>query len=1273
MAFPDTPLDARFELLVNGVWIPVPTYERDTIVVEHGRPDMASQTDPGSLQITINNRDGRFSPRNPESDLYGQFGRNSRGRLSVPGTLSYLELDGSAANNASTPDHASLDITGDLDLRWEGEADWYAPGAQILIGKWGLPGQRAYHLRVQDGFLYLMASYDGTLSYNGFWVLPSLPRRAALRATVDVDDGAGGRIWRMYWAESLDGPWTQFSDDIVGAPNFTVFSSSAPLSIAPEQLDVIGNPQRYPVTGRCYRAEVRNGINGTIVASPDFTAQTAGTTSFADSAGRTWSLSGTATIRDRADLIVVEVPEWPQSWQPDASDAWVAIEGAGILRRMGQGKKALQSTLRRRIPSYSPLAYWTMEEGKSATQSSSPIAGVPPLSLSPATWAAEGTLPSSNPLPTINSTTATACIMSGRVPAPATSLTSWHVQWLYRIDQGPAIRRTFLRILSTGTVRDWYIQSGTDGTTILGRDVEGATVFSQVIGTGTDLFGQWVRVKFAAVQNGGNVTWTIIWTDVGGDAGQFSTSFAGTVGRPVGVASPPNGYSPDLNGMAIGHISVWPTDTTAAYDRAIDAWTGESAWDRMRRLATEENLPLGSIPGPETTELVGPQTPDTLLTLLQAAADADGGMLLEDQTRPGLVYRERSSMYSQEPKLTLSYSAAPGLAAPLDPVDDDTATRNDRTVVRDGGSEGHAVLEEGPLSVNEPPDGIGLYDDSVTLSLYDDAQAEPIAYWRLHLGTFDGPRYPQVKVLLHKAPNLIPAVLALGEGDLIRITGLPKYVGFGDVDLLVEGIRHEAGLQHWEATFNCSPGQPWHVGVLADGTRGRVDANPGGSTLTTAATATDTQLLVHTPARGALPPLPWITSTDRLSSNPDFETDLTGWTASGATIDRVPTPRPAPFGGDWSLQVTPNGVASLAFAASPATPVIPGTTYYPYGWLRCAATRGVDLNVNWYDSGDGYLSTSTVNHTVTADTWTEYAGSFTAPVGAATARVLPTLASTPPASHILLADVVLLGNGAADAYARDFPYDIRIAGEVARVTANSPAVLDTFGRTVAGGWGTTDTGQAWSVVGTAADYEVTGGWGAMSQPATGIAHIAQVASPGPDVDLYVDVGSSALAAGASRLAGPIVRATGNTDHYMARIEFTVANTIILSLRKRLANVESQLAVYTSALVHTTGSFYRVRIQAEGSTLRAKVWLPSAREPGEWHVTALDTSLTAANNLGLRSFVNTGSTAPNPQLRFKNFDLRTPQRMTVLRSRNNVVKAQAAGSEVRLAQPTVVAL
>jgi hypothetical protein len=841
-------LDLRGELHIGGTWVDATgnILQRQALVHSRGRQDQGARVDPSTCRPLLNNTDGRFSPDNPMGPYYGLFGRNTPFRLSVRAGTPALELDGNAANNASTPDHASLDITGDIDLRWEGETDWYAPGFTILMGKWGDLGNRSYNLRLESGSLYVLATRDGSGGPFGRWPLPALPRRAAVRATIDADNGAGGLTIRFYWARSLDGPWVQFSDDIVLPNPLTIHVGTAPLMIAPEQPDPSG--LRRAVAGRVYRAEVRNGINGPVVASPNFAAQAPGTTSFTDSAGRTWTLTGTAHITDRRTRLVHELAAYPTRWHPSGAHVWVEAQTAGILRRMRRSSQALDSTLRRRIPSYKPLAYWPLEEGTRATQGYSPIAGVAPLSFTAVDWGSADSLPSSNALPALNSTPGNNAKMTAVVPAASsTSLPAWSVHWVHRLDQPNDTLYTFMRILSTGTVREWYIQSRDTQTRIIGKNASGAEVFSQLIDTSTDLYGQWVRVRFQVAQDGGNVRWRVSWQDVGGDAGGFGTTFPGTSGRPTGVASPPDGYAQALNGMAIGHIAVFDTETTGAYDGAIDAWTGETAGARMRRLATEEALPLSVWGSVTDQEQVGPQLPAPILSLLEEAADADGGILYEDRERPALRYRSRASMYSQLPALVLDYTQ-PGLASPLEPTGDDDGTENDVTITRVGGSSGRAVLEEGALSVQAPPDGVGPYPVQETLNLHSDAQTEPLAYWRLHLGTYEGRRYPQVRVMVHQAPpELLEQILAVDVGDRLVIKNPPPWLAPGDIELIVQGYEETFASEfQWDIVFNCSAGEPWLVAVADGPTLSRADTDA--TELAEPLDATETAIDVRTTA-----------------------------------------------------------------------------------------------------------------------------------------------------------------------------------------------------------------------------------------------------------------------------------------------------------------------------------------------------------------------------------------------------------------------------------------
>ncbi|WP_031067879.1 hypothetical protein, partial [Streptomyces ochraceiscleroticus] len=180
---------------------------------------------------------------------------------------------------------------------------------------------------------------------------------------------------------------------------------------------------------------------------------------------------------------------------------------------------------------YRPRAYWPLEEGADATRAYSPIDGVQPMTTLNMTFASESSLPSSAALPVVATQNgAVTSRLSGQVPAGG-STTTWSVWWLYRLNSQPSDYASYMSIQTTGTVRDWRIQIKDTGTRILGYNSDGVAVVSQLIATGPDLFNQWVLCRFYAQQVGGNVTWRIVWQDVGGDAGGFDDTFAGTLGR----------------------------------------------------------------------------------------------------------------------------------------------------------------------------------------------------------------------------------------------------------------------------------------------------------------------------------------------------------------------------------------------------------------------------------------------------------------------------------------------------------------------------------------------------------------------------------------------------------------------------------------------------------------------------------------------------------------------------------------------------------------------
>lgn len=226
-----------------------------------------------------------------------------------------LLLPGTAGNNATTPDNAALDIVGDIDLRADvamSPAAW--AGTVTFLAKWTSAGnQRSYLLDTSGtGFLRFFWSTTGANLLNFLSTAPVTPLippsgRLAVRATLDVDNGAAGHTVTFYTAPTIDGPWTQLGSPQVGGGVTSIFSSTAILEVG--SFDA-GTSDLLP--GTMYADEVRSGIDGTAVANPRFDQQPPGTTVFVDAAGRTWTINGTAAIVSTATNGGIISASYPQ-------------------------------------------------------------------------------------------------------------------------------------------------------------------------------------------------------------------------------------------------------------------------------------------------------------------------------------------------------------------------------------------------------------------------------------------------------------------------------------------------------------------------------------------------------------------------------------------------------------------------------------------------------------------------------------------------------------------------------------------------------------------------------------------------------------------------------------------------------------------------------------------------------------------------------------------------------------------------------------------------
>lgn len=158
------PLKIRTEIQTPSGWVEISSDVRDDddVTITRGRADEASTADASQCTLTLNNRHGRYSPRNPLSPFFEQLGRNTPLRVSLVGEGVVLP-------------------------RFAGEvAEWPV--------KWDLSGNDVYVPLVANGPLRRINQGD-------------TPARSALRRFINA------RAPVAYW------PLTDGADAVVAAPD----------------------------------------------------------------------------------------------------------------------------------------------------------------------------------------------------------------------------------------------------------------------------------------------------------------------------------------------------------------------------------------------------------------------------------------------------------------------------------------------------------------------------------------------------------------------------------------------------------------------------------------------------------------------------------------------------------------------------------------------------------------------------------------------------------------------------------------------------------------------------------------------------------------------------------------------------------------------------------------------------------------------------------------------------------------------------------------------
>lgn len=211
-------------------------------------------------------------------------------------SLHYLRIGGAVGYPyISTPDTASLDITSDIDMRIKVALDdWTAANTNLLAAK---------AISNDVAFLWVVTATGALQLYltsNGSTLVS-----ATSSTTAGVADGATKWL-RATWRNSDnrvqfftgdDGvSWTQLGTN--QTINLTgIKNSAAKLTLGSDEAGLFGT-----MVGNIFSFELRDGIDGTVVANPDFeddsqwqVGDDAGDAGV-DGAGKTWTLENTGKI-----------------------------------------------------------------------------------------------------------------------------------------------------------------------------------------------------------------------------------------------------------------------------------------------------------------------------------------------------------------------------------------------------------------------------------------------------------------------------------------------------------------------------------------------------------------------------------------------------------------------------------------------------------------------------------------------------------------------------------------------------------------------------------------------------------------------------------------------------------------------------------------------------------------------------------------------------------------------------------------------------------------
>jgi hypothetical protein len=779
------------------------------VTITGGRGDETTEVEAGGALLEVDNAGGHYCDANPNGRWYGLLTTGCPARW---GTISGAEAwTDNTSNGWGTPD---------VGLSWslDGTAsDWSSSGGAGQVLMTAAP---AFH----QGELTGANARNGEATFvcaapvvaTGAALVCSLTARRTVGVSqilFSVDFGTGGTLGARI-KRDVGGGLT----DIGGTPTVGTYTAGQRIKV------------RCQWDGQDLRLRVWPEASG----EPTTWSATATDTQCTGSAVavHSWRVAGNSNAGnltfsyDDLEIEAVEIvgtlPDLPIRWDPTATVSWAPLEIAGITRRLSQGEDQIESPIHRQLMGQNPQGYWPLEDDSGATLAASAVPRGQPATLTGATLG--GTDCPAGALAAATLTTALTSKITGRVLKWQVPYDGYAGMFYFRCPNTlPGSGVPLMEITAAGTIARWVVSLSNAQFTIVGYLADGSVSISPAgaVWTGSIDPTKWVALQLEAQEIGGNVTWTVIYHQVG-STGFFvagTGSFAGTADRLNTIT----GWAPS-DGALISHM--WAGDdllpfVDVTFMQVSAAFPGETDTARIARLFGEKAVRIAVEPG--TGEQLGPQKIQGLLPNVREAEAAGLGVLYE--TGSGYGYRPRSARYNRPADMALAIAPTGDIADEPQPGRPDQYVRNFWKVTRDGGS---SATDQDDAHIVQ----YGRRPDTATINVFSDGVLPDNASWRVHLGTWGEYRWPQLVIDFTDRPAQLAAWRGRPFAPRITVSGVPSQGPIGqDLSLIVEGFRQEITSASWQVTLNCSPARPWDVGVYGT-------SKAGSSSTTTVSTLT---------------------------------------------------------------------------------------------------------------------------------------------------------------------------------------------------------------------------------------------------------------------------------------------------------------------------------------------------------------------------------------------------------------------------------------------------